>query len=100
MISLNDFENPESLEAFLINYLHIKEIHSIYMSNFKKDHLKPYSFSQYVKDIYDHKSLNSFISGAFTWSHTEQGHNFWSGQHIDFTNYIRTSEILANYWED
>lgn len=100
MISINDFDNPKSLEAFFINYLHIKEIYSIYMSNFKESHLRPYSFSDFAKDIYNHKSLSSFIGGAFTWSNTEQGHIFWSKQNIDFLNYIRTSEILANYWED
>ena len=105
MISINDFDNPKSLEAFFINYLHMKGIYSIYMSNFKNSHLQPYSFSEFVKDIYDHKNLKSFISGAFTWSGTEQRHDFWSGQSIDFVNYMRTSdirtfEILANCWED
>ncbi len=100
MISINDFDSQKSLEAFFINYLHMKGIYSIYMSNFKKSRLQPYSFSEFVKDIYDYKNLHSFISGAFTWGETEQGHGFWSEQNVEFVNYIRTSEILANYWED
>lgn len=100
MISINNFDNSKSLEEFLIKYLHMKRIYSIYMSNFKKSHLQPYPFSEFVKGIYKDKNLKSFISGAFTWCHTEQGHYFWAEQHFDFVNYIRTSEILANCWED
>lgn len=100
MISFNDFDNAKDLEMFFINYLHMKGIYSIYMSNFKKFHLQPYSFYDFIKDIYKHKNLKNLISGAFTWCHTEQGHYFWAEQHMDFVNYIQTSEILANCWED
>lgn len=100
MISINNFDNAKSLEVFFINYLHMKGIYSIYMFNFKRNHLQPYSFSDFVEDLYKHKNLHSFISGAFTWDETEQGHGFWSEQNVEFVNYIRTSEILANYWED
>lgn len=100
MISINDFNNPKSLEEFFINYLHIKEIYSIYMSNFKKSHKHYHSFNEFVKDLYNDKNIIAFISGAFTWCETEQGHDFWYEQSMEFVNYIRTSEILANYWED
>lgn len=100
MISINDFNNPKSLEVFYIDYLHMKGIYSNYMFNFKRSHLQPYLFSEFIKYIYNHEKLNNFISGAFNWSHTEQGHDFWLKQHIDFVDYIQTSEILANYWED
>ena len=100
MISINDFNNPKSLEEFFINYLHIKEIYSIYMSNFKKSHLQSYSFSEFVKDLYNDNHIRILISGAFTWSVTEQGYDFWSEQNIDFIDYIKTSEISANCWED
>lgn len=100
MISINDFDSPKSLEAFFINYLHIKEIYSIYMSNFKESHLQPYSFSDFAKDLYNDKNIRILFSSAFTWSNTKQGHDFWSEQNIEFVNYIRTYEILASYWED
>ena len=100
MISINNFNNVKDLEMFFINYLHMKGIYSIYMYNFKESHLQPYPFSEFVKGIYKNKNLESFISGAFTWYQTEQGHYFWSQQSVEFVNYIRTSEILANYWED
>ena len=100
MISINNFDDAKSLEVFFINYLHMKGIYSIYMYNFKESHLQPYPFSEFVKGIYKDKYLKSFINGAFTWSETEQGHDFWKEQHMDFVNYIRTSEISANYWED
>ena len=100
MISLNDFDDAKSLEVFFINYLNIKGIHFIYISNFKESHLQPYSFSDFVKDLYNNKNIRALFSGAFTWSETKQGHDFWSQQNMEFVNYIRTSEILANYWED
>ena len=100
MISINDFNNPKSLEEFFINYLHIKEIYSIYMSNFKKSHLQSYSFSEFVKDLYNDNHIKILISGAFTWSGTEQGYDFWSEQSMEFVNYIQTSEFSKGYWED
>ena len=100
MISINNFDNAKSLELFLTNYLNMKGIYSIYMSNFKKSHLQPYPFSEFVKDLYKDKNIRVLFSGAFTWSGTEQGHDFWSEQSIEYVNYIRTSEILSNCWED
>lgn len=100
MISINDFNNPKSLEEFFINYLHMKEIYSIYMSNFKKSHLQPYPFSEFVKDLYNDNHIRILISGAFTWSETEQGYDFWSEQSMEFVNYIQTSEFSKGYWED
>ena len=100
MINIYNFNNAKDLELFFINYLHIKEIYNIYMSNFEKSHHKYYSFNEFVKDIYNSKNIRTFFSGAFTWCNTEQGYCFWEKQHFDFVNYIRTSEILENYWED
>ena len=56
MININDFDNPKYLETFLIDYLHMKGIYSIYMSNLKRNHLQPYSFSDFVEDLYKHKN--------------------------------------------
>lgn len=100
MISFNDFNNPKSLESFFINYLHIKGIYSIYMSNFKKHNKQNDFFNDLVMYLYDSKNIKGLFSTAFVWSDTEQGQDFWSEQNIEYIDYIQTSEILANCWED
>ena len=57
----------------LIAFLRKHKVLRKFKKNFRK-----YSYITNIKDFCSMVSPNSFISGAFHWSNTKEGHNFWS----------------------
>ena len=61
-------KQAEEFKAFLKKH----RITSAFSKNLKE--FKSKTLNKFIKEV----SPNSFITGAFTWVKTEQGHEYWS----------------------
>lgn len=80
--------NKSTLETIFLRWLKEKKAYIPYTMAIPNRNI------DFIKQL-GHLSTSSWIDSSFTWSKTNEGHEYWNNLHIEWGSFIRDLRTLA-----